>query len=112
MDPAENTATESAVRDPSFRAVMPVDQAALVARALKPLANATRLRILSVMLNSEGGHASVGEIADAVGLRQPSVTHHLNLLEDAGLVIRQPTGRQVMCSVSPEMLPIIVDLLG
>lgn len=98
-------------REAQDRAIVPSDHAVLVARFLKSLANSTRLRILSVIVYSEDGHATVGEIADAVGLRQPSVTHHINLLEDAGIVTRHPEGRQVHCRVVPEMLPIVSDLL-
>ena len=44
-----------------------------------------------------GGHATLGELADDVGVRQPTLTHHLNALETAGLVRRErdPANRRV-----------------
>lgn len=88
------------------------DHAVLVAQFLTSLANSTRLRILSVIISSEDGEATVGEIADAVGLRQPSVTHHINILEGAGVVSRHPSGRRVLCRVKADMAPIVTDLLA
>lgn len=108
----DRVASDHATPQGESRAIVPSDHAVLVARFLSSLANGTRLRVLSVIVYSEDSQATVGEIADAVGLRQPSVTHHINILEEAGIVTRHPEGRQVHCRVVPEMLPIVSDLLA
>lgn len=63
-----------------------------VADRLRILADATRLRILSVLRE---GEASVVQIVETVGASQPNVSRHLALLLRAGIVTRRPQGRQV-----------------
>lgn len=83
----------------------------MLARSLKAVADATRLQILSVLLAEPGGKASVTEITQAVGLRQPTVTHHLGILVEAGLAEREPQGRRVLYSVHPDVRDTVFDLL-
>ena len=64
-----------------------------VAERLRLLADATRLRILNTLRD---GERSVVEIVGATGASQPNVSRHLALLLRAGLVARQPQGRQVL----------------
>jgi ArsR family transcriptional regulator len=71
----------------------PLDSAPLTAREaddlaglLKALADATRLRIVSMMLANERFEACTCDLADALGLTQPTITHHLRKLATAGLV--------------------------
>jgi DNA-binding transcriptional ArsR family regulator len=63
-----------------------------VAERLRLLADSTRLRILNALRD---GELSVVEIVEAVGASQPNVSRHLALLLRAGIVARQPQGRQV-----------------
>lgn len=53
---------------------------------LKALADPTRLRLLSLILASEGNEACTCDLTEAVGLSQPTVSHHLKKLAGAGLV--------------------------
>ncbi|WP_370651821.1 ArsR/SmtB family transcription factor [Microbacterium sp.] len=82
-----------------------------LARTLRAVADPTRLQILSVVLDSSDGRATVGQLSDALELRQPTVTHHVRILVDDGLLQREPDGKFVWLSVSPDRLPAIQDLL-
>ena len=64
-----------------------------VARAFKALGDPTRVRLLSLIAAHEGAEACVCELTDPVGLSQPTVSHHLKQLVDAGLVSREQRGK-------------------
>jgi ArsR family transcriptional regulator len=64
-----------------------------VARAFKALGDPTRVRLLSLIAAHEGGEACVCDLIDPVGLSQPTVSHHLKQLVDAGLVTREKRGK-------------------
>ena len=59
---------------------------------LKALADPARLRLLSMIAAHEGGEACVCELTEPLGLTQPTVSHHLKVLHDAGLVSRDKRG--------------------
>lgn len=80
--------------------------------ALTVLADPTRARILRLIRDAEGGRAQVGRLADLLGLRQPTVSHHMRALHDQGIVVREREGRRVWYSISPEHLDRIASLLG
>jgi len=64
-----------------------------LAYAFKALADPTRVRLLSLIAAAEGGEACVCDLTDPVGLSQPTVSHHLKQLVDAGLLVREQRGR-------------------
>jgi ArsR family transcriptional regulator len=74
--------------------VAPLDvaDAEALARSLKALADPTRLRLLSLVAAHDGGEACVCDLTDPVGLTQPTVSHHLKVLVDAGLLTRDKRG--------------------
>lgn len=76
------------------------------------LADRTRTKILQLIRDSEDGRALVGKLADALELRQPTVSHHMRALRDAGVVLREPDGRRVWYSISPDHADVIAALLG
>lgn len=65
------------------------DEAALAARAFKALADPTRVRMLSMIASAESGEACVCDLTDGIDLSQPTVSHHLKVLLDAGLLERE-----------------------
>jgi ArsR family transcriptional regulator len=77
---------------PLARAPMDVDQAEQVTPLLKALADPVRLRLLSLVLSHEGGEACVCDLNGAFDLSQPTISHHLKVLHDAGLLDRQKRG--------------------
>lgn len=80
--------------------------------ALTVLADPTRTRILQLIRESEDGRSLVGRLADQLGLRQPTVSHHMAALHAEGLVVRQPEGRRVWYSIHPDQADRIAALLG
>ena len=70
---------------PKFAPTLTEDEAVSQARLLKALADPTRLRILSLLSRHEG-EVCVFEIVESFTLEQPTISHHLRILRDAGLV--------------------------
>ncbi len=70
---------------PKFVPTLNEDDAVTQARLLKALADPTRLRILSLLSRHEG-EVCVFEIVESFTLEQPTISHHLRILRDAGLV--------------------------
>lgn len=71
-------------------------------RGVSVLADPTRAAILGLMLAADDGRVLVGRIAEKLGLRQPTVSHHMKALLDEGIVIREPAGRQTWYSIAPD----------
>ena len=70
---------------PKFVPTLTEEEAVMQARLLKALADPTRLRILSLLSRHEG-EVCVFEIVESFTLEQPTISHHLRILRDAGLV--------------------------
>lgn len=75
-----------------------------LAALLKALADPARLRVLSFIAAQPGGEACVCHVIGPVGLSQPTVSHHLKLLHQAGLLEREKRGTWVYYRVVPERL--------
>lgn len=75
-----------------------------LAGTLKALADPVRLRLLSFLAAQPEGEACVCHLVEPVGLSQPTVSHHLKLLHDAGLVEREKRGAWVYYRVANERL--------
>jgi ArsR family transcriptional regulator len=84
----------------------PLDRTAAesVVGLLKAVADPARLQLLSLIRSAEGQEACVCDLTDAVGLSQPTVSHHLRVLTDAGLLTRERRGTWAWFSVVPERL--------
>ena len=72
----------------------PIDeaQAAAVASVLKVVADPARLRLLSLIASAKAGEVCVCDLTAPLGLSQPTVSHHLKVLLEAGLVEREKRG--------------------
>lgn len=97
----------------SDSATPPLERAAAegLARTLRAVADPTRLQLLSVILDSSEGRATVGQLTLALGLRQPTVTHHVQIMVDDGLLDRVRDGKFVWLSVAADRRAAIADLL-
>lgn len=91
--------------------VLAQDDAARLAVALKALADPARLRVLSLLRAAPGGEACVADLVRALELSQPTVSHHLRVLSEAGLLRRERRGTWVWYSVLDERLAEIRELL-
>jgi arsenate reductase len=75
------------------------------------LADPTRARIVALILDGPDGRQQVGRMAVDLGLRQPTVSHHVRALVHAGLLARAPEGRNVWYSIVPEQLQRVSELI-
>lgn len=76
------------------------------------LGDPTRARILRLIRDSDDGRALVGRLAQELGLRQPTVSHHMKALHEDGVVVRSPDGRRVWYSIAPDQADRVDALLG
>src|SRR4051812_26590226 len=104
---AKTIATESepAVCCPSIGAA-PLDEADAIelARAFAALGDPARLRILSLLASATDGEVCVCDLVDPVGRSQPTVSHHLKVLGDSGLIEGDKRGRWVWYRIVPSRL--------
>ena len=77
----------------------------------KALADPVRLQLLSMVASHAGGEACVCDISSGVGVSQPTVSHHLKVLRDAGLLTSQRRASWVYYTVVPETLTALSTLL-
>ncbi|CAN5612936.1 metalloregulator ArsR/SmtB family transcription factor [soil metagenome] len=97
---------------PLLAAPLDDDGAEHLAAAFKALADPVRLRLLSLIAAAPDGCACSCDLEAPVGKSQPTVSHHLALLADAGLITKVKRGRWVICSVVPERLALLRDALA
>ncbi len=82
-----------------------------LAGVLKGLADPTRLRLVSLIQAHEGGEACVCDLTEPIGLTQPTVSHHLRVLLDVGLLERDKRGVWAYYRVVPGALAEVAALL-
>lgn len=82
-----------------------------LARQLKAVAEPTRLQLISLIRNAPEGEACVCDLTVPLGLRQPTVSYHLKVLVDAGLVAVQRRGTWMWYSLVPGALDSLGSLL-
>lgn len=78
---------------PLTATVLDEQDAVELAEALKVLADPARLRLLSLVAAAESGEACACDLVEPVGRSQPTVSHHLSVLVDAGFLEREKRGR-------------------
>ncbi|MEZ5093385.1 ArsR/SmtB family transcription factor [Nocardioides sp.] len=88
------------------------DQSDRLAPVFKALGDPVRLRLVSLIASHEGGEACVCDLNDAFDLSQPTISHHLKVLHEAGLLDRSKRGVWVHYRVRAEMLGDLAALLG
>lgn len=91
--------------------VMSAEHAASLARTLKALADPARLRLLSMVAAHEDGEACVCDLTEPLGLSQPTVSHHLKVLVEAGFLSRSKRGTWAYYRLVPEALGQVSSLL-
>jgi len=97
---------------PLLAAPLPAEDAENIARALKVLADPARLRLLSLIQSQPDHEACVCNLTEPLGLGQPTVSHHLKVLLQAGLVEREQRGSWAYFRVVPEPLAALRELLS
>ena len=97
---------------PLLREPISAAQAAGLARLLKALADPTRLRLVSMVAAHDGGEACVCELTEPLGLTQPTISHHLKVLVDAGIFTRDKRGVWAYYALRPAALQALAGILG
>ena len=89
-----------------------LEAAERIAPLVKALADPVRLRLLSIVASHAGGEACVCDLNDAFELSQPTISHHLKVLHDVGLLDREKRGVWVYYRLDPRALAVVGSLLG
>ena len=108
LSPAEALACCS----PLMSTPLSQDEAEGIAPLLKALADPVRLRLMSLVAAHENGEACVCDLNDAFELSQPTISHHLKVLHEVGLLDRSKRGTWVYYRARPEALAAVSNLFG
>ncbi|MFE2047677.1 ArsR/SmtB family transcription factor [Streptomyces sp. NPDC059459] len=87
------------------------DQAVELAKVFKALGDPVRLRLLSMIASRSGGEVCVCDLTPAFDLSQPTISHHLKLLRQAGLIDCERRGTWVYYWLVPEMTDRLASIL-
>ena len=80
------------------------EEAAELAQVFKAIADPVRLRLLSLIASHAGGEACVCDLTGAFALTGPTISHHLKVLREAGLVDSERRGTWIYYRVQPDLL--------
>jgi ArsR family transcriptional regulator len=97
---------------PVVRQVIKPDEADVLAAGFKALSDPARLRLISLVAAHAGQEACVCELTEPVGLSQPTVSHHLKLLTDAGILTREQRGKWAYYKLVPGTLNTLAGLIA
>ena len=97
---------------PLTREPMTERQAERIAPLLKALADPVRLRLMSLIASHAGGETCVCELLDEFDLSQPTISHHLKVLHDCGLLERDKRGVWVFYRARTDALAGVGALIG
>jgi len=83
-----------------------------LAAGFKVLADPVRLQLLSLIANAPSGEMCACNLVEPTGRTQPTVSHHLTILTEAGLLTREQRGKWAYFRVEPDRVAILRDSLG
>lgn len=83
-----------------------------MARMFKALSDPARLRMISLIAAQPDGEACNCDLIEPLGLSQPTVSHHLKVLHDAGLLARKRRGQWVYYRIRPEQMSVLRSALA
>jgi ArsR family transcriptional regulator len=98
--------------EPLVREPLTASAATDLARTLKAIADPARLRLLSMIAARDGGEACVCDLIEPLGLTQPTVSHHLKVLVDAGLLTRDKRGVWAYFTLVPSALDALAEVFS
>lgn len=81
------------------------------ARCLEKLGNPTRLEVFRLLVRAGPEGLSVGEIQDHLGIPASTLSHHIGHLVNAGLVLQEREGRQLICKPDFALMDGLIDFL-
>ena len=98
--------------DPVLAAPLDEAQAEELADALRVIADPARLRLLSLIATQTTGEACACDLVAPLGRSQPTVSHHLSVLVDAGLLAREKRGKWAWYRVLPDRFEVLRAVLA
>jgi ArsR family transcriptional regulator, arsenate/arsenite/antimonite-responsive transcriptional repressor len=105
-------ATGAACCTPLAEAVLPADRARDLAPAFKALGDPVRLQLLSQIATADGGEACVCDLTPAFDLTGPTISHHLKVLREAGLIDCERRGTWVYYWAVPERMSALAHVIA
>ena len=108
----KKTVTLEACCPPLLTAPLSAVDADELALTFKALADPVRLRLLSLIAAAPDGTACSCDLEEPVGKSQPTVSHHLSVLAEAGLITKEKVGRWVNCTLVPGRLAQLREALN
>ena len=110
--PTLEPATDESCCAPTGVPVLGAAEAKQKALVFKALADPNRLRLLSIVKGADAGEACVCDLTEPLDLGQPTVSHHLKILVDAGLLHREKRGTWAYYSIVPGAIEQTAGLLA
>jgi ArsR family transcriptional regulator len=89
---------------PLVREPLSADQAVEMARLFKAMGDPVRLRLLSLIASHDGGEACVCDLSGVFDLTGPTISHHLKVLREAGLISGERRGTWIYYRIEPDAL--------
>lgn len=83
-----------------------------LARVFKAMGDPVRLRLLSMIASHDGGEACVCTLTGAFDLAGPTISHHLKVLREAGLIVGERRGTWIYYRARPEVLAEAADVIA
>jgi ArsR family transcriptional regulator len=90
--------------EPLAREPLSAEQSVELSRVFKAMGDPVRLRLLSLIASNAGGEACVCDLTDVFDLSGPTISHHLKVLREAGLITGERRGTWVYYRVRPDLL--------
>ena len=97
---------------PLGTSTLPPEAAVPLAKAFAALGDPVRLRLLSLLMTADGGAVCACDLVEPVGRSQPTVSHHLKVLREAGLVTATRRGTNIWYAVVPEQVAALRGVLA
>lgn len=110
--PVPGQTTDEAGSTPAGRPALGAEEAKKKALVFKALADPNRLRLLSIVKAESSGESCVCDLTNPLDLGQPTVSHHLKILVDAGLLQREKRGTWAYYSLVPGAFDDVTGLLA
>lgn len=108
---ADTARADAACCSPASGEALRADRAEVMARTLKALSDPARLRLLSMVAAHDDNEACVCDLTELLGLSQPTVSHHLKILVEAGFLTRSKRATWAYYALVPGSLDAVAGFL-
>ncbi|HEY0813491.1 MAG TPA: metalloregulator ArsR/SmtB family transcription factor [Pseudonocardia sp.] len=110
--PSTDAPTGGECCSPLVREPLTAPHAVELARVFKAMGDPVRLRLLSLIASHSGGEACVCDLSEVFDLTGPTISHHLKVLREAGLISGERRGTWIYYRVRPDALLLASQVLA